>query len=288
MAGKVSIGPMARPNPAETWSYPPEPGDLEAFDLGTGDLGVLLIHGFCGTPPEMRDLGEHLAAKGFRVHGTLLAGHGTTPEQLEQTRWSDWLASAQAQLDELKRECRLVFCAGQSMGGTISLLLAARNPDVAGIATLAALVSLRRFTETQIILGSHLIRWHYPDRDSVDLWNREAVSRLRSYNRRSLRSHVDLVQLYRLARRSLPDIHQPALILHGKRDGTVPHGNAAIIATGIGPSATARYFDRSGHAMSIDVDAPEVQELITDHFLAIAAAHPRTAPSETEPAPART
>ncbi|MEA2682703.1 MAG: carboxylesterase [Chloroflexota bacterium] len=288
MAGKVSIGSMARLNQVETWSYPPGPGDLEAFDLGSGDVGVLLIHGFCGTPPEVRDLGEHLAERGFRVHGALLAGHGTTPEELERTRWSDWLASAQTQLDDLKRECRMVFCAGQSMGGTLSLLLAARNPDIAGIATLAALVSLGRFTETQIILGSRVIRWHYPDRSSVDLWNRDAVQRLRSYNRRSMRSHVDLVQLYRLARRSLPDIRQPALILHGKRDGTVPHGNAAIIASGIGPNATARYFDRSGHAMSIDVDAPEVQDLITEHFLAIAGAHPSAAHSGTGTAAGRT
>lgn len=288
MAGKVSIGLMAHSKAVETWSYPPQPGDLEPFDLGSGDLGVLLIHGFCGTPPEVRDLGEHLAARGFRVHGALLAGHGTTPEDLEQTRWTDWLDSAQAQLDELKRECRLVFCAGQSMGGTISLLLAARNPGVAGIATLAALVSLGRLTETQVMLGRRFIRWHYPDRASVDLWNREAVSRLRSYNRRSMRSHVDLIQLYRLARRSLPDIHQPALVLHGRRDGTVPHGNAATIAAGIGPSASARYFERSGHAISVDVDAPEVQELITDHFLAIAAARGWKAPSATEPAPAAT
>jgi carboxylesterase len=277
---------MARSKVVETWSQPPQPGDLAPFDLGSGELGVLLIHGFCGTPPEVRDLGEHLAARGFRVHGALLAGHGTTPEDLEQTRWSDWLDSAQAQLDALKRECPLVFCAGQSMGGTMSLLLAAHNPDVAGIATLAALVSLGRFTETQIMLGRRLIRWHYPDPDRVDLWNREAISRLRNYNRRSMRSHVDLVQLYRRARRSLPDIHQPALVLHGRRDGAVPHGNAAIIAAGIGPSATARYFERSGHAMSIDVDAPEVQDMITDHFLAIAAARGWNAPQATEPAPA--
>ena len=256
----------------ETWSYPPGDGDLEPFDLGSGDLGVLLIHGFCGTPPEMRDLGEHLAAAGFRVHGALLPGHGATPEELERTGWQDWLAGAQADLDALKRECRVVFCAGQSMGGTLSLLLAARNPDVSAIATCAALVDLGRSTALQIQLGRRVLRWHYPDRNSVDLWNRDAVQRLRSYNRRSMKSHVDLLQLYRLARRSLPDIHQPALVLHGRRDGTVPHGNAEIIRRGIGESATVRYFDRSGHAMSIDIDAPEIQTLITDHFLNAAAA----------------
>ena len=271
---------MPRRSAPETWSYPPAEGDLEPFELGSGELGVLLIHGFCGTPPEMRDLGEHLASAGFRVHGALLPGHGRTPEELELTDWRDWLAGAQADLDALKRECRLVFCAGQSMGGTLSLLLAARNPDLAGVATCAALVDLGRFTALQIHLGRRLIRWHYPDRSSVDLWNREAVQRLRSYNRRSMKSHVDLVQLYQLARRSLPDIHQPALILHGMRDATVPARNAEIIRAGIGDSAVARYFDRSGHAMSIDIDAPEIQELVTEHFLTAAAGHGRIAPAE--------
>jgi carboxylesterase len=275
---------MLRRSARETWSYPPEEGDLEAFDLGSGDLGVLLIHGFCSTPPEMRDLGEHLAASGFRVRGTMLPGHGSTPEDLERTGWQDWLEGAQGDLDLLKRQCSLVFCAGQSMGGTLSLLLAARNPDVAAIATCAALVDLGRMTEAQIRLGRRLIRWHYPDRTSVDLWNREAVSRLRSYNRRSMKSHVDLLRLYHQARRSLGEIRQPALILHGMRDGTVPPANAAVIAAGIGESATVRYFDRSGHAMSVDVDALEIQELVTQHFLAVAAARGRRAPATPVPA----
>jgi len=270
---------MSRRSAPETWSYPPVEGDLEPFDLGSGELGVLLIHGFCGTPPEMRDLGQHLAAAGFRVRGALLPGHGATPEDLERTGWQDWLAGAQADLEALKRECKLVFCAGQSMGGTMSLLLGARNPDVAGIATCAGLVDLGRFTALQIQVGRRLIRWHYPDRNSIDLWNRDAAQRLRSYNRRSMKSHVDLLQLYQLARRSLPDIRQPALILHGMRDATVPPRNAEIIRAGIGDSAAVRYFDRSGHAMSIDVDAPEIQTLITEHFLNAAVARGWNAPT---------
>ncbi|HEV1997180.1 MAG TPA: alpha/beta fold hydrolase [Candidatus Dormibacteraeota bacterium] len=276
---------MSRRSSEDTWSYPPGPGDLEPFELGSGDLGVLLIHGFCGTPPEMRDLGEHLAAAGFRVRGALLAGHGSTPEELERTTWTDWLGSAQEQLDTLKKEARFVFCAGQSMGGTVSLALAARNPDVTAVATCAALVSLGRLTETQIRIGRRVIRWHYPDRGRVDLWNRDAVSRLRNYNRRAMKSHVDLVGLYTDTRRSLHLIKQPALILHGLRDATVPHGNAATIKAAIGESATVRYFDRSGHAMSIDIDAPEIQELITEHFLNAATVRgwQVTAPSQATP-----
>jgi carboxylesterase len=249
------------------FSYPPQPGDLEPFKLGSGDRGVLLIHGFCGTPPEVRGLGEHLAANGFRVHGALLVGCGTTPEDLLATGWSDWIDSAQAQLDELKRECHQVFVAGQSMGGTLSLILGARNSDVAAIATMAALVNLGRWTEFQLFLGRRILKWHYPDRNNVDLWDKEAVQQLRSYNRRAMESHIDLIHLYREALRQAHDVDIPALVLHGNRDGTVAPANAKLIADAIGPTATLRYFERSGHAMTVDVDREEIYNLITDFFV---------------------
>jgi carboxylesterase len=261
------------------FSYPPEPGDLEPFRLGDGDRGVLLIHGFCGTPPEMRGLGEHLAANGFRVHGALLAGCGTTPEDLLATSWTDWIDSAQAQLDALKSECRQVFVAGQSMGGTLSLLLAARNPDVAAIATMAALVNLGRWTELQLFLGRYIIKWHYPDRSSVDLWDKEGAKLLRSYNRRAMKSHIDLINLYRAAMREAPGIRVPALVMHGNRDGLVAPANARVIADAIGPSAVVRYFERSGHGMSVDVDHQEIFELTTDFFARAGDAAGVTAPA---------
>lgn len=248
------------------FSYPPLAGDLEPFKLGSGERGVLLIHGFCGTPPEMRGLGEHLAQSGFRVHGALLAGCGTTPEDLAATSWTDWIASAQTQLDDLRRECSQVFVAGQSMGGALSLILAARNPDVVGLATAAALVDLGRWTEFQLFVGRYLLKWHYPDRNNVDLWDKAAVEQLRTYNRRAMKSHVDLVHLYREALREAHHIRVPALIMHGMRDGTVPPGNAELIAAAIGPSATVRYFERSGHAMTVDVDHDEIYRLVSEFF----------------------
>lgn len=263
---------MVRRSSSSDWSYEPDPGDLDAFDLGQGDRGVLLIHGFCGTPPEMRGLGEYLAGRGFRVRGALLRGHGTTPEDLAGTTGKDWVDSAQADLDALKRTCAEVFVAGQSMGGTLSLLLAARNPDVKAVATTSALVDLGRFTELQILLGSRILRWHYPDRASVDLFDKEAVKQLRSYARRPMRRHVDLVQLGRQALAEAGAIRVPALLMHGLRDQVVPPANAARIAAAIGPNATVRLFERSGHAMTVDVDRREIYELVAAHFSAAGSA----------------
>src|SRR6202022_4869914 len=139
-------------------------------------------------------------------------------------------------------------------------------PDVVAIATLAALVNLGRFTELKIRFGRHVVRWHYPDRDDVDLWDRQAVQQLRSYNRRPMSAHHDLLLLYREALKAASSVRVPALVMHGMRDGTVPPTNARLVADTIGDGATLRYFERSGHAMTVDVDKEEVFALISSHF----------------------
>src|SRR5438067_7525353 len=82
-----------RTNPV--WSPPATPEQLRPFRIRGGTRGGLLIQGFAGTPPEMRGLGEYLAAAGYDVMGPLLAGHGLTPQAMAQTRWTDWARSAQ-------------------------------------------------------------------------------------------------------------------------------------------------------------------------------------------------
>lgn len=60
--------------------------DPNSFFFDGGPLGVLLIHGFTGAPPEMRPMGEYLAAKGYTVSGPRLAGHAITWQQMNRTQ----------------------------------------------------------------------------------------------------------------------------------------------------------------------------------------------------------
>ena len=84
---------------------PFNPEGVAPWHLGSAKRGVLLLHGFAGTPPELRYLGEALAAHQWRCAGPALAGHATTPADLAKTRWQDWAASAQEALDEITGEC---------------------------------------------------------------------------------------------------------------------------------------------------------------------------------------
>src|SRR5215210_2772252 len=101
---------------------PPQPDlDRSPFTLGPVDAPVacLLIHGFSGSPPEMRWLGGYLAGRGVRVEGVRLAGHGTEPEDLTYLTWRDWLQSAAEGLARLAQEGRKIVVIGFSMGGLL-------------------------------------------------------------------------------------------------------------------------------------------------------------------------
>ncbi|RGE46320.1 alpha/beta fold hydrolase [Comamonas testosteroni] len=108
---------------------------------GTGAnarTGVLLIHGLTGTPAEMRLLGKGLNKQGFTVYGVQLAGHCGSMEDLVNTRWTDWLASAESGLQRFAALVDHVVVGGLSMGALLSLAVAERHPEkVAGVCALS-------------------------------------------------------------------------------------------------------------------------------------------------------
>lgn len=247
-----------------------KPFDLDLvrpWSLGAGRRGVLLLHGFAGTPPELRRLGEHLAAHGYRCRGPALAGHGSTPEALESTTRDDWTRSAQEELDALAGECDEVMVAGQSMGGTIALHLAANDLRVAAVATLAAPVWLSGIATRAIPVARRVMRWHRPG-DDIDLYDLQAIDELYSHGLRPMRAIHEFTQLLREVRDELAAIRAPVLVLHGGRDRTIAPANAKEIERRLVCSrqVARRSFPRSGHGMSVDIDREQINAAVLEWF----------------------
>ncbi|MDH3857151.1 MAG: alpha/beta fold hydrolase [Gammaproteobacteria bacterium] len=91
---------------------------------------VLLVHGFLSGPAELRSLGERLHAAGHHVLGVRLKGHGTSPWDLRNRNWHEWVASVERGYDILKAYSQSVHIVGFSTGGLLALSHAANNPNV--------------------------------------------------------------------------------------------------------------------------------------------------------------
>src|SRR5438445_8116454 len=249
------------------WSSPAEPEQLRPFRIRGGTRGCLLIHGFAGTPPEMRGLGEYLAAAGYDVMGPLLAGHGLTPEAMASTRWPDWVASAELAYETLRQDCTEVFVAGQSLGCPLALHLAATNPGVKGVIAIGAMGSPAYFRDWRIkvIRGlKYVVRWHVPP-DDCDLGDPTALRLLHSYARRPTVCIESLVQLLRDVDRELPTISAPALIVHGRNDRTVDVANAPHIMQLLGSADKQLVWsDRSGHTVTVDLEHDALYAMVRD------------------------
>ena len=246
---------------------PFDPADVAPWKLGDGPRGALFIHGFAGSPPELRGLGEHLAARGWRCHGLVVPGHGLRPLDLHRTRWEDWAAGVQRAFDELAAECDSVVVAGQSMGGALALHLAATELRVRAVAALATPLWLPGLVVNFLPVIRHVVRWHTPSSE-VDLWDEAAVEELHSYGVRSMSSINELRRLVGTVRDELAAVRAPVLVLHGARDRLIALACAVEISRRLVSSEAVdlHVYPRSGHAISIDVDRDDINKRVTAWF----------------------
>ena len=112
---------------------PTIPGAEPFSHIGSSDVGVLVLHGFTGNPGSMRGLAEACAAAGFHVELPQLAGHGTIIEEMIPTRWADWSGDAEKAYQLLAQRANKIVVMGLSMGGALTLWMAAQHPELKGI-----------------------------------------------------------------------------------------------------------------------------------------------------------
>ena len=99
----------------------------EAFYIEGNDTGILLSHGFIGTPQSVGYVGNQLAEKGYTVLAPRLEGHGTHYKDLESCSYHDWHRSLEQAYESLAEKCESIIVMGQSMGGTLALRFAAEK-----------------------------------------------------------------------------------------------------------------------------------------------------------------
>ncbi|MBI3185129.1 MAG: alpha/beta fold hydrolase [Myxococcales bacterium] len=215
------------------------------FELGGGDDACLLLHGFTGSPWEMRPLGEALAARGYYVSGIRLPGHGASAA-LEQVTHRDWEQAAEDALLSL-RNFRQVFVAGLSMGALLALLLAARHPE--RVHALALLAPAMRFARLPVRLlkavrGLPLLEFFWPRFEKTRSDIEDASVRAEAPVLRKVPSAWlhDLWAVQDKARAALGQVHAPSLIAAAEKDHVVSMGGARELARGLINAPAVRFI----------------------------------------------
>ncbi len=233
--------------------------DPSPFFLEGGSTGVLLIHGFTGSPPEMRLVGEYLHNRGLTVFAPLLPGHGTTVEEMNRCRWTDWTGHAERALADLRSRCEEVFVGGLSMGSLITVHLAALT-DPRGAVLYSPPVKL----STPLIYLAPVLKYVVPKKRKTaksDLTDPEAERRTWSYEAYPTWAGHELLKLIHRSRDLLPAVHCPMLIVHSTGDSMIGADSATTVYERAGSADKEMMtLHNSGHVITVDSEWEVVAE----------------------------
>ena len=239
----------------------------EPLSRAGGAVGVLLCHGFTGTPQSLRPWAEYLAAQGLTVSLPLLPGHGTTWQDMARTSSADWYAAAERVLAGLRTQCSEVFVMGLSLGGCLALRLAeCHRPDVSGL----VLVNPSLAPDTRGFLLAPVLKYVLPSLRGVGSDIKKPGAAELSYDRVPVRAAASLPQIWRQTTRQLPGVTQPVLVYRSSVDHVVGPASMRVLEAGLAPGLlTVRTCGDSYHVATMDNDAQAIfsgsLQFVRDH-----------------------
>jgi carboxylesterase len=249
------------------------------YRIAGGRVGVLLIHGLCGTPAEMRFVASGLGRAGYTVHCPQLAGHGGSRQDIVKINWQDWYRSAEAALDELRKECDTVIVGGLCLGSIIGLHLAANHPEkVQGVALFSPTLWINGWAMPWYTKLFSLVRtrWvanlmQFPDAESLGI----KCPRVREFVRAALAASdgsdlgtvgtpgamvLEHRRLVAAAKKILDKVQQPTLIIHSRQDDYANLNNATYLQCEINGAVDLVVLEDSYHMVTLDKERHVVVE----------------------------
>jgi carboxylesterase len=239
-----------------------------AYWFEGNEVGCLLLHGFTGTPQNVRPLADYLARRGLAVAAPRMPGHGTTAADLDETGPEEWLGAAEQALTELRNRCSTVFVAGISMGGTITLELARRHADLPGIVVMAAPVLPLDALEPVVNDPNRPASIPAPWATVGGLTEDLGVGGI-AYPEMPLGALQRGMQLMTQVREGLGDVTAPTLLIYGDADQIVDKANGPFVHGRIGSDDKRLIpLSDSSHEVTLDVDRERVMVEVYDFIRA--------------------
>jgi len=225
----------------------------EPFFFPGGKTGCVLVHGFTGTPKEMRLMGDYLNGNGVTVIGIRLAGHATQMSDMLRTRWRDWLTSVEDGINLLSDFCDNIFVAGLSMGGILALMSASRY-TIDGVIAMSAPYIISNDWRVKFAKQISLFM-PFVKKEQSDTIDQKTTKDHVDYHAYPTRSIAELNELVCKLHSDLDQIHIPVLLINSKNDKTVPPSHAENYRNKI-PSNHFELvtLENSGHVITEDIE----------------------------------
>jgi len=229
----------------------------EPFFMPGGKTGCVLVHGFTGTPKEMRLMGAYLAEHDLTVLAIRLPGHATDIADMKRVRWKDWLASVEDGIDILSNCCENIFVAGLSLGGILSLLTACIYP-INGAIAMATPFSLQSDWRLKFAKQFSIIK-PYINKAKSDMIDKDTSKRHVDYDAYPTRSLAEVDAMMHILRAQLTKINIPILLINSRGDPSAPIEHAEQYSTLI-PSKDLECvtLEKSGHVVTEDIERQKV------------------------------
>lgn len=231
-------------------------------------VGILLLHGFTGTPYQFKDLGKYLSQKGFTVYAPLIVGHGTSPRDLMETTAEDWKESAKKACLQLKKKVQKIIIIGNSFGGNLAFYLAREFDDsLAGIISLGTPIRLKfqRIIKLRLFLYGWLKKYYRkPQRaykiDYTDMMDEVTYPVIPV---KSLKEFFKFLETETIS--NLGKVKTPTLIVHASIDPVVDSKSAIYIHQHLGSDYKRIYwFNSNQHVITFDKKPQRLFQQIYD------------------------
>ena len=242
------------------------PGAEPWFHDGNS-TGVLLIHGFTGSPASMTPWAKAMAKHGWTIRVPRLPGHGSRWQDMNLTTWEDWYSEVERNFQILKASCDHVFVFGLSMGGSLILRLAEQHgSEISGIVLVNAAVHSERPDRHLLPAISRVLKSFPGISNDIKKPGQDEVA----YGKIPLKAAHSLSKLWKIVKDDIARVDQPILLFRSEEDHVVEASNAEWILAHVSSTSTREVIlHDSYHVATLDNDADIIESMSADFIIEI-------------------
>jgi len=229
--------------------------------------GVYIIHGFTNTTYETRELAEYLGNQGYYTNAINLPGHGTTPEDCNRVKFTDWIEYTEQGVAEMSSHCDNVYVIGISMGSVLALHLSSIFPLKAAVFA-STVLKFKDYFSTRIF--TPLLHRLVPFRKKQKSYPKEVRNKLNycGYSVWPLSAVNEMRKLTNQVKKEISSVKCPALVIHSTVDMLSPSENIALVYDNISSELKEKLIvNQANHNLFItNPDQELIFQKITSYF----------------------